>query len=132
MKQTHKDISVIIPVYNGESVIINCLSALEEQTEKNFNIIIIDDGSTDNTSEIIHRHILKSKIEIIYKYQDNRGPSSARNEGLKIANSKYIIFVDADDIPKNNFIKLLYESIEYENVDFAFGQYITIDSQTLK
>ena len=89
-------ISVIIPVYNVERYLRECLDSIINQTYRNLEIICIDDGSLDNSINILKDY---SKIDnrIFIKQQQNRGPSKARNEGIKISTGKYLIFVDSDD-----------------------------------
>ena len=99
-------ISIIIPVYNVEKYLKACLDSVVNQTLKSIEIIVVDDGSTDNSKDIIRDFELKdSRVKAIY--QKNKGVSQARNAGLKIANGEYIGFVDADD-----YIDLeMYESM---------------------
>ena len=95
-------ISVIIPLYNKESAIENTVSSVLKQTYKNFELIISDDGSTDNSSSIIKRMALDDK-RIKYFYKSNGGVSSARNYGLSKAVGDWVVFIDADDemLPNN-------------------------------
>ena len=91
-------VSVIIPVYNSEKSIICCLTSVVCQTYKNFEIIIVDDGSEDSSSAIVNEFIKKENdINIILVKQKNSGPSVARNNGIKKAKGKYIAFLDSDD-----------------------------------
>ena len=93
--------SVIIPVYNDEIYIKECLDSLKKQTFKNFEIICINDGSTDETQRVLETYALKfPKYKIIN--QENKGLSIARNNGLKEAVGEYIYFVDSDDVLKEN------------------------------
>ena len=89
-------VSIIIPAYNCEKYIFECLESVINQTYSNLEIIIIDDGSTDNTSEICQR-FEKIDNRIIYTWQENSGVSKARNKGIDLAKGKYIVFIDADD-----------------------------------
>jgi glycosyltransferase involved in cell wall biosynthesis len=88
-------ISVVIPTYNRAEVLLDAINSVLSQTYKNFEIIIVDDGSTDNTQEIIKK-INDARIK--YFYQENSGVSSARNKGIKTANGDYIAFLDSDDL----------------------------------
>lgn len=95
-------ISVIIPIYNGETYLEKCLTSIFNQTLKNIEIICIDDGSTDNTVKIIENFKLKyDKIKIIS--QKNQGSGKARNKGIENCEGKYIAFLDADDIFLDDF-----------------------------
>lgn len=118
-------ISVIIPVYNVERYLRECLDSIINQTYRNLEIICIDDGSPDNSINILKDY---SKIDnrIFIKQQQNRGLSKARNEGIKISTGKYLIFVDSDDWLPLDAIELLYKKIKKENSDIVIGGRITI------
>lgn len=97
-------ISIIVPVYNCEKYISKLVDSINNQTYQNFELFLIDDGSTDNTSLVLQK--LKSsneRIKVIFK--KNSGVSDTRNYGLKIANGKYIIFLDADDYVEKNYLE---------------------------
>jgi len=98
-------ISVIIPTYNEEKVIAECLSSLSSQSEKDFEIIIVDDGSTDKTSEIVENFSVK------FLKQQHQGPAMARNLGAKEAKGKILVFVDADMTFDKDFLKMLTKPI---------------------
>jgi glycosyltransferase involved in cell wall biosynthesis len=88
--------SIIVPVYNGELYIAKCLTSILSQTFKNFEVLVVDDGSKDSTNDIIKGFVIKDKrIKLIN--QNNSGVSVARNTGIKKANGKYILFIDSDD-----------------------------------
>lgn len=92
-------ISVIIPVYNRKDKCLIAVDSVLKQSYKNFEIIVIDDGSSDDLGHIIkarYNHLSRGKL--VYDYQQNRGVSSARNKGIKKANGEYIAFLDSDDI----------------------------------
>lgn len=89
-------ISIIIPIYNGEDYLEQCINSVLNQTIKELEIICIDDGSTDSSVEIIHKYQRFEK-RIILLRQNNQGQGKARNNGIKIATGKYISFLDADD-----------------------------------
>lgn len=101
------EVSVIIPMYNAENTIIECLDSVMAQTYKDFEGIIIDDGSTDGSYEIVKDYITKSNIQnLILLKQNNQGPSVARNKGIKNSKGKYIAFLDADDLWKRNKLEV--------------------------
>lgn len=102
-------VSVIIPVYNAEKYIQECIQSLLNQTIKECEFIFIDDGSTDKSREMIEYYQKKDK-RIIFVSQKNQGVSVARNQGLKLARGKYIGFVDADDYIKEDMYMMLYET----------------------
>lgn len=100
-------ISVIVPIYNVEQYLSQCLDSIINQTYTNLEIILINDGSTDNSEKICNQYkLLDPRIIVIHK--TNGGLSDARNTGIKIATGDYISFVDADDfIDKNMYKKLI-------------------------
>ncbi|WP_299103020.1 glycosyltransferase family 2 protein [uncultured Winogradskyella sp.] len=100
--------SIVIPLYNKEDYISDCLKSALNQDFDDYEIIIIDDGSTDNSVRII-KTFLSSKIKIFH--QKNSGASAARNNGVNFATAKYVAFLDADDIWKNNHLNCLKASI---------------------
>jgi hypothetical protein len=102
-------VSVIIPVYNGENYIKDCLDSVLNQTLKDIQIIIINDGSIDNTQNIIEEYYNRypEKIKIVNK--QNEGQGKARNIGIGLAQGEFITFVDADDTIENNMLEKLYK-----------------------
>ncbi len=114
--------SIIIPVYNAEKYITQCIESLLSQTLKECEFIFINDGSKDNSSEIINNY-KKSDKRILLINQSNRGVSAARNAGLKAASGKYIGFVDADDIVEKDMFKVLYDTAENESSDIIISNF---------
>ena len=102
-------ISVIIPLYNKEQTIYKTLFSVLNQTSRNFEIIIVDDGSTDKSVHIIKSNFHDSRVRLIM--QQNKGVSSARNNGVKNAKGEWIAFLDADDIWLPNYIEIMYNAI---------------------
>ena len=103
-------ISIIIPIYNSEEFLEECLNSLLMQTFKNFEIICINDGSTDNTLEILKKfEKLDDRIHVLT--QNNFGPAIARNIGMNISKGEYLIFLDSDDIFEKTMIEELYARI---------------------
>ncbi len=101
-------ISVIIPTYNRAEKLKKCLLSLCEQTHKNFEVIVCDDGSIDNTEDIVDE--FGSKLNIIYSYGENSGgPARPRNRGLQIAKGDFIAFLDSDDWWYPNKLQLCYQ-----------------------
>ncbi len=128
------DVSVIIPVYNGEHNIKTSLNSLLEQSYSNFEAIIIDDGSHDNTSEVISELVGDDK-RFKYIYQENSGVSKARNKGIVNAKGKYICFLDSDDRYIETFIEKMFAQIEAEDADVCYcgHNYVTpTESKELK
>lgn len=101
-----KKVSIIIPVYNGSKYIDECLSSVVNQTYKNLEIIIIDDGSTDNSVDIIKKWSTKDNRIVLYE-NENHGVSYTRNFGIQKSSGYFIAFVDCDDVIDSNFISYL-------------------------
>ena len=115
-------ISIIIPVYNSEKYIKRCLDSIVTQSYKNIEIIVIDDGSTDDSKNICENYSkIDSRIKVINK--KNEGVSSARNDGIKNANGEYLMFVDADDWLEKDAIMILYSALNEFNVDIVRGNF---------
>lgn len=114
MNETGSLISIIVPVYNVEKYLRKCLESITNQTYKNIEIICIDDGSPDNSIDILNEFAEKDKRIKIIK-QENQGLSGARNTGIRNSTGKYIMFVDSDDWLKNDFCQFAYENfLKYE------------------
>lgn len=113
------DISIIVPAYNSEEYISQCLKSLISQTHKNIEIICVNDGSDDNTLEII-KEFVKLDDRIILIDQKNSGQGVARNKAMDIAKGKYIMFMDSDDWLKKDACELLFDKIESDNVDLVY------------
>lgn len=112
-------VSVIIPVYNVEAYLRECVESVINQTYKNLEIILIDDGSTDSSGEICDKYAEKdSRISVVH--QENGGLSVARNTGLINANGDYIYFLDSDDYIAPNTLEVLVSIAEKDNSDIVF------------
>ena len=101
-----KKVSIIVPVYNAERYLEECIKSLINQSYKNIEIILVNDGSTDSSEDII-KSFLKVNNNIIYVSQENSGPSATRNKGLEYASGEYIMFVDSDDYAAVNLCERL-------------------------
>lgn len=111
-------VSVIVPVYNVEQYIRKCLDSLVNQTLKNIEIILVDDGSKDSSARIISEYSEKYSNVKYYK-KENGGLSDARNYGMKYATGKYIAFIDSDDYVDVNLYKKMYEKAEKDDSDMV-------------
>ena len=98
-------VSVIIPVFNAEKYLSQCLDSIVNQTLTNIEIICVDDGSTDTSFQILKEYEEKDSRVIVLS-KSNAGAGTARNEGLKIAKGKYLSFLDADDFFERNMLEL--------------------------
>lgn len=109
-------VSVIVPAYNSEQYIKKTLGSILRQTYDNFEVIIINDASVDNTLKVIEEYKkINEKIKII-NLKENKGVSNARNTGIKEAKGKYFIFIDSDDFISENFLKKLIEKALFDNI----------------
>lgn len=121
-------VSIIIPVYNAENFIARCLNSICNQTFENLEIICVNDGSTDNSLQILKEYAQKdSRIVIIDK--KNEGVSAARNDGIKRSTGEYITFVDADDWLENAAIEIMHKTIEEKQVDVIRANYFKNKSE---
>ena len=116
-------VSIIVPIYNIEKYLERCIESLIKQTHKNIEIWLIDDGSTDNSRKICDEWMDNdSRINVIHK--KNGGVSSARNVGLNNCKGEYVVFVDADDYVKENYIEVLLNSAVENNCEMAIVNFI--------
>lgn len=111
-------VSIIVPVYNVEKYIEKCLESLISQTLKELEIIIVNDGSSDNSKKIIEKYLDKFS-NIKYYEKENGGLSSARNYGIKNASGDYIGFLDPDDYVEKNIYELMYNKALMEDLDMV-------------
>lgn len=115
-------ISIIVPVYNVEEYLCECIDSILSQTYQKLEIILIDDGSADNCPKLCDSYASKdSRIKVIH--QTNKGLSAARNEGYKASNGRYIAFVDSDDTISDTYIESLYRLIIEKNAQIAVCAY---------
>lgn len=125
-----KKVTIIIPVYNREQTLVRCLDSILAQTYKNLEIIIINDGSTDHSGEIIHSYARKdARVFAITK--ENSGVSDSRNLGLKSAHGDYIQFADSDDWLPERATELLVEAMEKNRSDLVIADYCRVHGRQL-
>lgn len=116
-------VSVIIVVYNDEKYIKQAIESVLAQTYKNIELIVVDDGSTDNTGDIV-----KQYENIIYIYQENRGEGAARNVGINNSHGEYLAFLDSDDIYEKNKIEKQLQILNYnQQVDVVYNDLKVVD-----
>lgn len=123
-------ISVVIPVYNVEKYIRECIESIINQTFKDIEIIVVNDGSKDNSIKIVEEYLSDKRIKIINK--ENGGASSARNIGMKIAKGEYIYFIDSDDFIEKDVLEVLYKNLESEKLDIIFSNFSFYNDKTKK
>lgn len=121
-------VSVIVPVYNSEKYLEECIQSLVNQTYKNIEIILVDDGSTDNSYKICKQYEEIDK-RIIAKTKQNTGPSDTRNYGLNLAKGNYVKFVDSDDYLRIDNIEKMYKSAKKYDSDVVISSYSIINSE---
>ena len=111
-------ISIIVPVYNVEQYLDRCITSIRNQTYRNIEIILVNDGSTDCSGSICEKYKeMDSRVKVIH--QKNAGPSEARNKALYIASGKSITFIDADDYVADDYIMYLYDLLTKNDADVA-------------
>lgn len=124
-------VSIIVPIYNASNYLETCINSLLNQTLDDYEIILINDGSTDNSKEIIAYYEENyKKIKAFNK--ENGGQSSARNLGLAKAKGEYISFIDADDYIENTFLEKLYKNALENNSDISFCNYYFVNEKITK
>ena len=119
--------SIIVPVYNVEKYLGKCLNSLVNQKNDNYEIIIVNDGSTDNSQKIIDVYEKKYPKLIKSFEKENGGLSSARNYGIDNSNGKYLLFVDSDDYVSDNYLEVLDDSVNINNPDILVFNYNVVN-----
>ena len=121
-------ISVIVPVYNVEKYLRQCLDSVLAQTYRELEIILVDDGSTDGSGAICDEYATRdSRIKVVH--QQNGGLSSARNAGLDLATGEYVAFVDSDDYIHETMLELLYQALVENNADTVICNFERVDEK---
>lgn len=125
----NEKISIIVPVYKSEKYLNNCIDSILNQSYKNLEIVLVNDGSPDNSGKICDDYAKNdSRIKVIHK--SNEGVSSARNNGIETATGEYIIFFDSDDFVPENSVKDLYEECVKNEADMAMCSFSKIKNGT--
>ncbi len=121
-------VSVIVPVCNCEAYIDKCLDSIQKQNFDSMEIIVVDDGSDDDSYEIMERHRANHPGMIKVIKQSNQGASVARNHAMNLAKGEYIAFVDADDYIDSEYLRLLYDEAKAHDSDMVFCGYRMVDT----
>ena len=122
-------VSIIIPVYNAEKFLKECLDSILLEQDINKEIIVVDNGSTDNSKKVVEDYLINHK-DIVLLEEKNKGVSYARNTGIKASRGQYICFLDADDYLYPNALKDLLEATnKEENVDLVIGNYTYLNGK---
>lgn len=124
------DISIIIPAYNSGKYITETLDSINRQTYRGYEIIIINDGSTDDTDDIVKKYIESRKENVKYFIQPNMGQSAARNKGIDAAECKYVMFIDSDDIIDDDYLEVLHNTCIKNDADVIICGYQCFDDKT--
>ena len=103
-------ISVIVPVYNTVNYVRYCVESILSQTMKDFELILVDDGSSDGSEKICDEYS-KNNLNVISLHQKNKGVSAARNLGIEMASGDYIVFVDSDDWVESDYLEILLRNM---------------------
>lgn len=118
-------ISLIVPVYNGDKWLEKFFRQFEKQTYQRIELILVDDGSSDQTPNLVDKYA-KNKRNVFAYHKSNGGPSAARNYGLSKASGNFIVFADVDDVIKPDYIEYLYMLLCKYHADIAFCSYVKI------
>lgn len=119
-------VSIIMPLYNGEKFLKITLESVLKQTYKNWELLITNDGSKDNSPKIVEEYIKNNKRIKLFN-QINKGSAAARNNSLKEAKGKYIVFLDSDDIWEDNFLEEQIKFLKEKNISLVFSSYRRIN-----
>lgn len=125
-----KLVSIITPIYNGEKYIEECIESVLNQSYENIEMIIVDDGSTDNSEKIVKKYINNFHFIKYIKCHENNGVWAARNIGIENAKGRFISFLDADDLYKENKIKNQIDFMIKNNYAFTYTAYNLIDENS--
>lgn len=123
------NVSIITPVYNVERCIEKTINSIINQSSKNFELLLIDDGSKDKSIEIAEKLLINSDVNYRIISQENSGVSAARNYGISEAKGEYVCFLDSDDYIHKDYIKLMYEQAAAFKYDLVFCDYVQVDSK---
>jgi glycosyltransferase involved in cell wall biosynthesis len=114
-------VAVIIPTYNRYSTLERCLNSLEQQTFADLEVVVVDDGSTDDTGELVARLAESSRLDLRYIRQPNRGCAAARNTGLRESRSELFLFLDSDDALEPQAVASLVMELDRSSADFVYS-----------
>ena len=125
---TSEKISIIVPVYNAENYLRRCIDSILEQTYTNFELLLINDGSTDGSAKILEE-VKESDSRIRVVHKKNEGVSATRNLGLKLVTGDYITFIDSDDFVDKMYLEVLYKSLTENDADIASGNFASFNEE---
>ena len=126
-------VSIIIPVYNASQFLTRCIESIISQDTCKFEMVLVDDGSTDGSSEICDKYINDNRCLVTVIHKENQGVTEARIDGFNISSGKYVMFVDADDYLSSGTLNIMYGTAIFSNADLVVTQNnIIIDNLTIK
>ena len=117
-------LSIIVPIYNVEPYLKECLDSILEQDLDHYEVLLINDGSTDDSGAIAREYTEKHPAHFHYYEQKNQGVSCARNKGIAQATGTYVIFVDPDDAIKNNSLRIMLDAALQSGSDILVGNFV--------
>lgn len=121
-------ISIVVPVYNVADYLRRCLDSILKQTHDRFEVILVNDGSTDGSAAICQEYLARdSRIRLVH--QENQGPSAARNRGIQLAQGEYLTFVDADDFLEATYLEVLYQSLIEHEADISICNFTSFNEE---
>ena len=133
LASTSCDLSIVIPVYNSEDYLSRCLSSImNQETEFDYEVICIDDGSTDGSSTILNQFKSKYGDRMIIHHQENKGISRARNQGIVMAKGKYIGFLDNDDTVSRDYVEKIMRMAQDTNADIVQTAFDLVDKDGIR
>lgn len=124
-----KEISVIVPIYNVEKYLKKCLQSLQNQNFESYEVILVDDGSTDNSRKIAEKYVEVHRDTFTVVAQENKGLSEARNTGMQYAKGRYICFVDSDDYVEESYLQEMYLCAEKTGSELVFCAFRSVDEK---
>ena len=122
-------VSIITPTFNSAKYIAETIKSVQQQTHQNWEMIIVDDCSSDNTTDLIKDFISKDKRIQLHQFESNSGPAVARNKAIENVSGKYITFLDADDIWFEDFMENSIKTIQETGIPFVFSSYKRSDEE---
>ena len=126
-------LTLVIPVYNGSAHIVRCLDSLLRQTYRDFEVLLFDDGSRDDSAAVIERYSREHpELALTLIRQENRGVAETRNAGIEPADTEYIGFIDQDDFIESNYLESYVQAMESSGADIVCGGYVRYDAENGK
>lgn len=126
MKEKRYEITVVVPVYNVEKYLGECLNSIVAQKFESYEVLMIDDGSTDSSGEIAEQYAEQYEHFTVI-HQENQGLAAVRNLGISLANGEYLCFVDSDDVIREDYLLRLYAGIKDYSADMVIADYHEVD-----